>query len=538
MKITRIQIHNFMGISAVAYDIPEDGGVIEGGNGGGKTSVIRAVRAALEGRGVDPTAIRNGASEAEIIIDFDDVSVRRVIGEKNSTLTVMQDGQRQKAPKTRLQELIGLAPLDPLELFEERDAAKRKAMVLAAMPARVSMSMLRRWLPDVTADDVKNAVGVLPNGGDGEDVPGHGLDVLKQLREYFYAQRTEKNRVTKARANDVTECEKVLASARKQVERFADVNPLPADEAKAALSMAEEHFAGLVRKRRDGEESRIRSKRTLERAVELRADASKARAEAPLGPSDEETDAAEGAVFEAKAAERTAFAEVERLRALLEQATATHKKAEGKLLEANAAVDRLRARHDAAEAAAQRAADLEMRAADLEAAAGVSEMPSEADLESARAAADAAQKVVDRVALDGVAALASDRLSSARKALSAAEFDSKKLDIMVRTLTDEAPAQLLGSLGLEGISVEGETILVNGVSLDRLCGSESLEFCVDITKLLNKKLQLLLVDGLERLDVDRRKKFYKRATAGGYQLIGTLVSVGAPHLEPIAGGAQ
>lgn len=535
MKITRIQIHNFMGISAVAYDIPEDGGVIEGGNGGGKTSVIRAVRAALEGRGVDATAIRNGATEAEIIIDFDDVSVRRVIGEKNNSLTLLLDGQRQKAPKTKLQELIGLAPLDPLELFEERDPGRRKAMVLAALPARVTMGMLRRWLPDVSADDVKNAVGVLPNGGDADDIPGHGLDVLKQLREYFYGQRTEKNRVTKSRSVDVVECENELASARKNGEHLADVQPLPKDEAKAALTNIEGRFNELIRKRREAEESVIRNRRAVTRADELRAEAARIRDAAPLGVKEDEFDAAEGAVFDAKAAERTAFAEAERLRALLDRAISVHAGTVKTLDAANAELKRLQDRHDMAEVAVQKAASVEMQAGEIESLAGVVAGPSDQEIEDARLAANAAQKVVDRVAFDDATALANERLTAARRAQSTAEFESKKLDIMVRTLTEDAPAQLLGGLGLEGISVDGETILVNGVSLDRLCGSESLEFCVDIAKLLNRKLQLMLVDGLERLDVEHRKRFYQRATAGGYQLIGTLVSVGAAHLEPIGG---
>jgi hypothetical protein len=542
MNVHRIEIHNFMGIGAVAYDFSDAGGVIAGANRRGKTSVIKALRAALEGHGVAPDAIRKGASEAEILVDLGDISVRRVIGEKNNTLTVLRDGERQKAPKQLLQTLLGLAPLDPLDLLEEKDPAKRKAKVLAALPAIVTFDMIRTWIPDVTADNLAEILKIAPSvftdpQSKGE-IPEHGLDVIKTLREHFYEKRTGANRIVRERRDAMSEAELEMSRARAQMAKFSDVPCVLGAQAVEALQVAEDAVKALLQKKREASESATRNERAMKRAAELRAEASRVRADAPLGVRPDEFDAAETAVYDTASQERSAWARVVELREQLKAADAAHKAAEAANKAANEARGVLYERNDTAEKAMQRAADLEMQAKDIEDAAGVVAPPSEQQIADATAELNARQRVVDRAAVDEQFLAANAKLTLAQKAHVDADFEARKLDIAVKTLTQDAPGQLLARVGLEGVSVDGETILVNGVSLDRLCGAESLEFAVEIARLLNTKSKLLIVDGLERLDDETRDRFLRLATRDGYQLIGTRVSTGEPHLEPIDGGAS
>src|SRR5690349_7491577 len=113
MKITRIEIKDFCGVRELEWSVPPGGGVIKGKNGGGKTSILRAIRAALAGQGVDGSAIRNGADKSEIMIDLEAVGrVRRSITHNGSGLTVTTpDGDRWAKPQHRLNEILGTSAI-------------------------------------------------------------------------------------------------------------------------------------------------------------------------------------------------------------------------------------------------------------------------------------------------------------------------------------------------------------------------------------------------------------------------------------------
>ena len=120
----------------------------------------------------------------------------------------------------------------------------------------------------------------------------------------------------------------------------------------------------------------------------------------------------------------------------------------------------------------------------------------------------------------------------------AALAKAKRLDEQVATLTHDAPARLLeASGGIAGLSIAGDSILLDGVDLDRKSEAERLRLAVDLARRLNEKSKLLIVDGLERVDPDLVPGFLEAATAGGWQLIATRVDRGPVHVEPIGGAS-
>jgi DNA repair exonuclease SbcCD ATPase subunit len=509
--ISRIRIRNYMGIEERDTRIPPAGAVARGKNGGGKTSVLRAVRAALEAEHVGPDAIRNGAEKAEILIDLDDVAVRRVITRSGSTLSVTVDGMRPKAPQTYLEKILGTAPLDPLDLYLAKPK-DRRAKILAAIPLRVTVDQLRQWAP--VDDDV--------------DVGGHALEVLSAVRQDFYERRTEANRRAAEAAREAERLAKVaddLPSAPAGTASLHDVT-LEHSRARAAIDLLDERARAAETARQRQADARSRLDANARRANALRGEAvAIACDEAPLRAV---ADAIEADVVRIKN-------ELAVLRRRLDQRVVDHGDACNALDKAVAANDRAKALREQAQALDDAAAE-GARALDA-VADGVTEEERRAAIARVEAADAAFAGARARRAREDVAAEAKAAAVTADgKQAAAAE-----LDRIVRALTNDAPAALLGeSCPIPGLSLDGETILLDGIRIDDLSGAEQMRFAVSIAKRMGGPGRILVCDGLERLDPESLDDFVRTATEGGWQLLGTKVSGGDVVLEGIefdAGGA-
>jgi hypothetical protein len=105
---------------------------------------------------------------------------------------------------------------------------------------------------------------------------------------------------------------------------------------------------------------------------------------------------------------------------------------------------------------------------------------------------------------------------------------------MVQALTNDAPAALLAEAdAIPGLSIDGDTITLDGRDIEKLSSAEQMRFAVDIAKRLNGKTRLLLVDGLERLDPEQMDRFLASATSGGWQVLATRVASGERVIEAI-----
>jgi hypothetical protein len=190
--ISRIRIKNFRGLEFLDVEIPPAGAIFKGSNGKGKTSAINAIRAALAARDVGPDAIRIGAEKAEILIDADDLTIRRLITPKTSSVRVENAaGDQKRAPQTFLKELLGSSPLDPLDLYLAKPAEQRE-MVLKAMPIRCTIEDLWRWIPE----HLRDRVNLMLAAKSFQPMPletSHGLDVVDLFHGVAYELRREAN---------------------------------------------------------------------------------------------------------------------------------------------------------------------------------------------------------------------------------------------------------------------------------------------------------------------------------------------------------
>lgn len=503
MKVTRIAVTNYRGIEALTRDVGESGAVIKGRNGAGKTTIIKALGAALAAQDIGPDAIRIGKDRAEILIDLDDpnvraLQVRRTITAKGSTLSITdRDGMKAPSPAKLLADVLGVMPFDAMAFYLAKPAA-RKAMVLEALPIALTMEDLRKWAPGLP--EMRTDL--------------HGLEVLERARKDQFDRRTEANRTVdtlKRNADRLrTEAEAIVERVRPDV--------LPIADASARHDQARVDLLTLEARAREAAGEGARNATTRARIAAARTEA------AGLVVPEVTPFAYQGAA----AAHEAALA-----LALDAETTLAALRADAERLGAER--QRVREAMGAQTKARRRRAELNAQADELEAALG--EGAVEISPERIGLAREAFAAAHDALAAAHDAQRAADMLETASESLEqyqVAARAAQALDEAVRALTHDAPKALLATVaGLPGLALEGDDITLDGVKLDALCGAQQMRFAVEVARRLNVKSKLLIVDGLERIDPEQRDAFIAMATADGWQLIATLVDRGEPVFAAI-----
>ena len=123
------------------------------------------------------------------------------------------------------------------------------------------------------------------------------------------------------------------------------------------------------------------------------------------------------------------------------------------------------------------------------------------------------------------------RAEEVRGELTQAMSDAQKLDVVVKKLTKEVPEDLIkkAKLPVEGLTIEGDDIKINGVSIDNLSSSEQLKFGLQIVRALNGDFKVICVDGIETLDTESFQFFLKEIADDDYQYFVTRVEGAHEH---------
>ena len=157
---------------------PSHTNVIVGKNKQGKTSVLKAIKAAFTGD-ADSSSIRIGESKAEITIELDDLTVRRTFTEKGTHLDLTnKEGFKVPSPQKYLDGILGTFSFNPIDFFNMKPV-ERKKYLLKAIDMRISQEELAEYTGEKLA------------GLDYENL--HALEIVKQAHDYYYAQRTAAN---------------------------------------------------------------------------------------------------------------------------------------------------------------------------------------------------------------------------------------------------------------------------------------------------------------------------------------------------------
>lgn len=130
LTIVALDIQNVQRVRAVRI-VPTGSTVILGGqNAQGKTSILDAIEMALGGeKALSERPIRDGARQAQIVVNLGELVIERVITKTGSTLVVRdKDGVKQRAPQTILNDLCNRISFDPLE-FSRMDPDKQNELL-------------------------------------------------------------------------------------------------------------------------------------------------------------------------------------------------------------------------------------------------------------------------------------------------------------------------------------------------------------------------------------------------------------------------
>ena len=90
-------------------------------------------------------------------------------------------------------------------------------------------------------------------------------------------------------------------------------------------------------------------------------------------------------------------------------------------------------------------------------------------------------------------------------------------------LARNLPGEILktATLPVEGLTVKDGIPLIDGLPVTNLSEGEKLELCVDVAISKSSNLQIILIDGVERLSDENRDRLYKKCKEKGLQFIAT-----------------
>jgi hypothetical protein len=178
MKITRIDIKNFLGISELTHDFGKIN-KIKGDSGKGKTSLIEAIEKLFTNTDRRTEVVKHGEKEARIYVELDDgMSVeRKVRTEQADYLKVKHDSKGVNSTEGFLRKFINGDIFRPIE-FVQKPAAEQ---------AKIILNMLEiPW----TVENIKSWFGEVPEA----DYQKHILQILKEIEAKYYKERESVNR--------------------------------------------------------------------------------------------------------------------------------------------------------------------------------------------------------------------------------------------------------------------------------------------------------------------------------------------------------
>lgn len=463
MKTTKIRIKNLFGITEKELD----GSSIEitGKNGTGKTSIIDAIRYALTNDSERDYIVRNGETEGEILIETDTgLSINRKKRTEQADYKLVKDGRMTVSkPESFLSEIFTPMQLNPVE-FAQMPKKDQNRIILDL----IEFSWDLNW--------IKEKFGEVPEGVNYQQ---NILQVLHQIQ-----------------ADDG-----VYFSTRQDINR--DIRNKRAFIEDIAKSIPENYQAEKWEKYQLGEEYKeLAATKEKNNKIE-RAKAFKDSYDNKVRGYEAEKEIAISAEEKVIATEREqALSKIERLKAEI-------KAEEDKLLTLSSKLDDKKA--IAEEQYNTKIAQLDSDMAIANKYAGfepVDTAKKEEEINNAEAMIKHLNEYRRLV----------DLSEEVELLVGTAEGLTNKIEL-ARTL----PGVILNTakLPIDGMTVENGIPLINGLPVSNLSEGEKLDLCVDVAISRPNALQIILIDGTEKLSDENRIRLYEKCKEKGLQFIAT-----------------
>jgi DNA repair exonuclease SbcCD ATPase subunit len=467
MKTTKIYIRDLFG---VALRVIEGGKSYEltGPKGSGKTSVLDAIRFALTNRSDREFIIRQGADEGEIIIETNTgLSIDRKIRESKADFIKVKDGNLlQNRPAEFLSGIFTPLQLNPVE-FTQMSRQEKNRVILSLIEFDWDIN----W--------IQEKFGEIPPK---IDYTKHILEVLSDIQAdngVYYQSRRDLN----SRALHVKKSIEDIARTIPKDYEFAKWDAYSLADAYAKLEKIKDHNGKIARAKafKDSYDNKLRG---------LQADRDIALA----------------------AADKAIQNEREGLLTTIERLRAEIKAAEDKIYGLDSTL------------ADKKAVIQSKYQEDL--------AKLDADTGTAAEWADKEPQPVDTLQQEvGTAEAMKKHLNEYQRMLhNQAELEKLTEDAAELTrkidLARELPGEILktATLPIAGLTVENGIPLINGLPISNLSDGELLDLCVEVAICRPGGLEIILIDGAERLDSGSRERLYAKCKEKGLQLIATRVT--------------
>ena len=180
MQIAYIGFKNIMGVEDLAF-APGKINIIEGSNGQGKTSVLKAIQGAVGG-GHDATLLRNGEEKAEVVIVFDDgLKLHKQIKNGKSDVKLTDSsGKEIKRAASFLKSAIDAIGVNPVQILTA-STKERVQLLLNSIPMETPF------------DDIERITGLEIS----RDDKRHPMEIITETSKKFYDDRQDNNRSQK-----------------------------------------------------------------------------------------------------------------------------------------------------------------------------------------------------------------------------------------------------------------------------------------------------------------------------------------------------
>lgn len=464
MKTSLIKIRSAFGVHET--QLSDKSVELTGRKGTGKSSVLDAIRYALTNRSDRDYIVKQGADEAEIIIETDTglkIDRKRKASMDTSNLGLKENGLNVPRPQTFLDDIITPLQLNPVE-FIHKPIAEQNRIILDLIEFPWDMDWIQKQFGEIPPK---------------VDYHQNILSVLNQIQAdngVYYQTRQEIN------------SEKLYK--RKSADDIAQSIPEHFDAEKWEAYDTASKYAEL-------------SKIQQENGKIQRAKMFRDSYDNKLRGITADRDIAISNIKQEISGEREGFEKtIERLKA---EIRATEDKIAGLDSKQN---DRI----------AVARADFEAAKAKLDADIGIANdyadrQPTDtAPLQEEINTAEAMKKHLNEYYRMVRMQKEVDDLQSKSDAL------TEKIEL-ARTLPGKVLSE--AKIPIEGLTVKNGIPLVHDLPLSNLSDGEKLDLCVDVAISNPKGLQIILIDGAERLDDKSRAALYAKCKAKGLQFIAT-----------------
>lgn len=463
MKIVKLKIRNLFGITQYEGDGKDV--ELSGQNGVGKSSVLDAIKYALTNKSERKYIVRNGETEGEVLIETD-TGLR--INRKARTAqadykSVKQNGLEVGSPETFLKDIFTQLQLNPVE-FMSMTEQQQNTIILDMIEYPWDLNKIKEWFGDIPSwvNYDQNILCVLN-------------DIQSEKGDYYRNRR---------------DIDRDIRNKRAFVEDIASTIPAGYDISKWETASAGNIYKQIERMQKDNQN--IQKAKALKENRDSKVRKFEADKEIEIAALDREVENRRNQI------DKDILKLQEQIKALQVESEGLADKKRDKLEVIENRFKAAVAQYDAEVEAYSEYFDMEPQ-----------------DVQPLMEEADNIEKMKAHIN-------EYHRMQSLQNDIEELSEQSRHLTKMIEKARS-LPGEILANcvIPIAGLTVKDGTPLINGLPVSNLSDGQKLDLCIDVAIQNPKGLQIVLIDGVEKLSTSLRDKLYQKCKDKGLQFIAT-----------------